>query len=183
MHRSSAGLRFSSVLRKSAGRAGPSHALRHRRHALSAGGVQQLQHSRTHHGFFFQAGGPRNYGGYHPSRAQPDLAREPATRGGVGGTGLRSADDGLGADRILGRADRTAPRFGCSNIRPCTYSPPMPMIWKSVSRFFPVRARPLPKSAARKSPKRWSKANPRAIITNQPLPYFPRPVMTSYKKN
>jgi hypothetical protein len=25
--------------------------------------------------------------------------------------------------------------------------------------------------------------NPRAIITNQPLPYFPRPVMTSYKKN
>jgi protein-tyrosine phosphatase len=26
-------------------------------------------------------------------------------------------------------------------------------------------------------------ANPRAIINNQPLPYFPRPVMTSYKKN
>lgn len=26
-------------------------------------------------------------------------------------------------------------------------------------------------------------ANPRAIITNQPLPYFPRPVTTSYKKN
>jgi protein-tyrosine phosphatase len=26
-------------------------------------------------------------------------------------------------------------------------------------------------------------ANPRAIITNQPLPYFPRPVMTSYKKS
>ena len=26
-------------------------------------------------------------------------------------------------------------------------------------------------------------ANPRAIITNQTLPYFPRPVMTSYKKN
>jgi protein-tyrosine phosphatase len=26
-------------------------------------------------------------------------------------------------------------------------------------------------------------ANPRAIISNQPLPYFPRPVMTSYKKN
>ncbi len=26
-------------------------------------------------------------------------------------------------------------------------------------------------------------SNPRAIITNQPLPYFPRPVMTSYKKN
>lgn len=25
--------------------------------------------------------------------------------------------------------------------------------------------------------------NPRAIITNQPLPYFPRPVMTSYKKS
>jgi protein-tyrosine phosphatase len=25
--------------------------------------------------------------------------------------------------------------------------------------------------------------NPRAIISNQPLPYFPRPVMTSYKKN
>lgn len=25
--------------------------------------------------------------------------------------------------------------------------------------------------------------NPRAIITNQPLPYFPQPVMTSYKKN
>jgi len=25
--------------------------------------------------------------------------------------------------------------------------------------------------------------NPRAIITNQPLPYFPRPVTTSYKKN
>lgn len=26
-------------------------------------------------------------------------------------------------------------------------------------------------------------SNPRAIITNQPLPYFPRPVATSYKKN
>ena len=26
-------------------------------------------------------------------------------------------------------------------------------------------------------------ANPRAIITNQALPYFPRPVMTSYKKS
>jgi len=26
-------------------------------------------------------------------------------------------------------------------------------------------------------------ANPQAIISNQPLPYFPRPVMTSYKKN
>jgi protein-tyrosine phosphatase len=26
-------------------------------------------------------------------------------------------------------------------------------------------------------------ANPRAIISNEPLPYFPRPVMTSYKKN
>ncbi len=26
-------------------------------------------------------------------------------------------------------------------------------------------------------------ANPRAIIANQPLPYFPRPVMTSYRKN
>ena len=26
-------------------------------------------------------------------------------------------------------------------------------------------------------------ANPRAIITNQPLPYSPQPVMTSYKKN
>jgi protein-tyrosine phosphatase len=25
--------------------------------------------------------------------------------------------------------------------------------------------------------------NPRAIISNQPLPYFPRPVMTSYKKS
>ncbi len=25
--------------------------------------------------------------------------------------------------------------------------------------------------------------NPRAIITNQPLPYFPQPVMTSYKKS
>ncbi len=25
--------------------------------------------------------------------------------------------------------------------------------------------------------------NPRAIITNQPLPYFPRPVLTSYRKN
>jgi protein-tyrosine phosphatase len=26
-------------------------------------------------------------------------------------------------------------------------------------------------------------ANPRAIITNQPLPYFPRPMMTSYRKS
>jgi protein-tyrosine phosphatase len=26
-------------------------------------------------------------------------------------------------------------------------------------------------------------ANPRAVITNQTLPYFPRPVITSYKKN
>jgi len=26
-------------------------------------------------------------------------------------------------------------------------------------------------------------ANPRAIISNEPLPYFPRPEMTSYKKN
>jgi hypothetical protein len=26
-------------------------------------------------------------------------------------------------------------------------------------------------------------ANPQAIVSNQPLPYFPRPVMTSYKKN
>jgi len=26
-------------------------------------------------------------------------------------------------------------------------------------------------------------SNPRAIITNQPLPYFPRPVMTSYRKS
>jgi protein-tyrosine phosphatase len=26
-------------------------------------------------------------------------------------------------------------------------------------------------------------ANPRAIITNQPLPYFPRPLATSYRKN
>jgi protein-tyrosine phosphatase len=25
--------------------------------------------------------------------------------------------------------------------------------------------------------------NPRAIISNQPLPYFPRPVITSYRKN
>jgi protein-tyrosine phosphatase len=25
-------------------------------------------------------------------------------------------------------------------------------------------------------------ANPRAIISNQPLPYFPRPVATSYRK-
>jgi tyrosine-protein phosphatase YwqE len=26
-------------------------------------------------------------------------------------------------------------------------------------------------------------ANPRAIVMNEPLPYFPRPVITSYKKN
>lgn len=26
-------------------------------------------------------------------------------------------------------------------------------------------------------------ANPRAVISNEPLPYFPRPVMTSYRKN
>ena len=25
--------------------------------------------------------------------------------------------------------------------------------------------------------------NPRAIITNQPLPYFPRPLATSYRKS
>ena len=56
----------------------------------------------------FSAGRPRDHGGHHASRAQPDFARESAARRGVGGTGLRDADHGLGLTGFWGERTRRA---------------------------------------------------------------------------
>ena len=56
------------------------------------------------------------------------------------------------------------------------------MISRSASPSFPRHGKPIGRITEKKSRDALVKSNPQAIVDNQPLPYFPRPLATSYRK-
>ena len=111
------GLRLSSLLRQSPGSSGFAGTIHHRRYALPAGGVEQLQHPHANQRLFHQDGGRGHHAGDHSSRAQPHSAGNPEAGLAMGGPGLCGAGNRVCDNRGLGTESRACRRVAAREGR------------------------------------------------------------------